>query len=93
MSSSTHVSPLCRKILPYLNQFDSVMPDRTGMDIGGSTLEAAFEQTIVCMFNYMTDVDAVEVDPSCHRELTVTGLLWFPAYLVVTLGVTLCHRA
>jgi hypothetical protein len=25
------------------------------------------------MFNYMTDVEYVDVDPMCHRELTVTG--------------------
>lgn len=41
--------------------------------LGGPTLASAIEQVIVCMFNYMTDLDGVDIDRSCNREITATG--------------------
>lgn len=39
----------------------------------GKTLQEAFEVMIPCMFNYMTDLTTVEVDPAVTEEFTVDG--------------------
>jgi hypothetical protein len=39
----------------------------------GSSLEKAFENIVPCMFNYMTDLATVKIDPVKTIEFTVTG--------------------
>eukprot|EP00055_Hartaetosiga_balthica_P013895 m.73328 g.73328 ORF g.73328 m.73328 type:complete len:154 (+) comp8417_c0_seq3:380-841(+) len=39
----------------------------------GDTLSEAFEQTVVAMFGYMTEIDKVEEDPEKMEEFEVTG--------------------
>ncbi len=34
----------------------------------------ALEQLAMCMFNYMTDLDKVEFDPACSREVSASGM-------------------
>ena len=41
---------------------------------GGSTFEEALEQVAMCMFSYMTDLDTVEFDPACCREVKASGV-------------------
>ncbi len=40
---------------------------------GGGSLEEVFEQVVVCMFDYITDLDAVVNNDACNRELAVSG--------------------
>jgi SHS2 domain-containing protein len=41
----------------------------------GKSLEDAFANMAPCMFNYMTDLQTVEIDPSLTEEFTVKGSL------------------
>jgi hypothetical protein len=40
---------------------------------GGATMPEALEQLAMCMFNYMTDLDTVDFDPACCREVRAKG--------------------
>lgn len=40
---------------------------------GGDTIEEAFEQQVVAMFGYMTEIDKVCVDEAMTQEFEVTG--------------------
>ncbi|EDQ91254.1 uncharacterized protein MONBRDRAFT_15006, partial [Monosiga brevicollis MX1] len=39
----------------------------------GQTLKDSFEQTVVAMFGYMTELDAIEIDDSQTSEFSVEG--------------------
>ena len=44
------------------------------MCVGGSDLEEALVNVILCMFNYMTDLHGVKEDASCTRSVEVSGM-------------------
>lgn len=41
--------------------------------LGGKTLSEAFEGAAVALFDYMTELDKVDIDPAEERELEVSG--------------------
>jgi SHS2 domain-containing protein len=38
-------------------------------------MEEAFEQVALCMFDYVTELEAVEIDESLSQSMQVNGLL------------------
>ena len=45
------------------------------------------------MFNYMTDLEDVDIDPSCDRELEIKGAWWPWVWLSLLVMAFLCSQA
>ena len=42
-------------------------------DSGGNDMKEAFEQVIVCMFGYMTELESVDIDAAQTRKISAEG--------------------
>eukprot|EP00056_Hartaetosiga_gracilis_P022014 m.27679 g.27679 ORF g.27679 m.27679 type:complete len:172 (+) comp9393_c0_seq3:67-582(+) len=67
------ISPMClfANTIPSLTPFS--MYEMNRVHSWGDTLEESFEQAVVAMFGYMTELDKVEEDESKMEEFEVTG--------------------
>src|SRR5690606_14741708 len=66
MFNSMHVF----SFLPFRHQFAITL---FICPIGGPTLKEAFEQVVICMFGYITELDRVDIDEECQVEVEAEG--------------------
>jgi hypothetical protein len=58
-------------------------------DVGGSNMIEAFEQVVVCMFGYMTELDKVDIDPTQTRTISAEGLFTVPPLTCIAVSLIL----